>query len=271
MATEQTSPGTFAAPYFRVLKRTSAGNADRSERGNSPRLLTTDDPTGLTGLNPSSLVLDFSAGELYVASAAGAPVKVLVTDATATLSSLDLDGAADALILDADGDTTISAPTDDQIDVEIAGADDFRFTADAFTALSGSVIQTDTIDETTSAAGVTIDGLLVKDGSSIAAVADPGDAAAIPVTKSASIAFTTGGSGETGSLAAPAAAGIMLSLTLDVDGGGDRVVTSAVAVNAAGNTSLTFADAGDHLALIGVQVGGSLVWRVLANDGVVLA
>lgn len=52
--------------------------------------------------------------------------------------TLDLDGQK--LILDADGDTSITADTDDQIDIEIAGADDFRFTANTFTALSGSTI-----------------------------------------------------------------------------------------------------------------------------------
>lgn len=36
---------------------------------------------------------------------------------------VDLNGLADGLILDADGDTTLSAPTDDQIDVEVGGAD----------------------------------------------------------------------------------------------------------------------------------------------------
>jgi hypothetical protein len=36
---------------------------------------------------------------------------------------ISLEGNADALELDADRDTTISAPTDDQIDIEIAGAD----------------------------------------------------------------------------------------------------------------------------------------------------
>jgi hypothetical protein len=77
---------------------------------------------------------------------------------------VDLNGIADALVLDDDGDTTISAPTDDQIDIEIAGADDFTFAANTFTALSGSTIKTNTIAETTSSAGVTIDGALVKDG-----------------------------------------------------------------------------------------------------------
>jgi hypothetical protein len=55
-------------------------------------------------------------------------------------ATLDLNGTADGLILDADGDTTISSPSDDQIDFEIAGADDFTMTANTFTILSGSTI-----------------------------------------------------------------------------------------------------------------------------------
>ena len=49
---------------------------------------------------------------------------------------LDLSGGE--LILDADNDTTITADTDDQIDIKIAGADDFQFTANKFSVLSGS-------------------------------------------------------------------------------------------------------------------------------------
>lgn len=37
--------------------------------------------------------------------------------------SIDVNGQADAIVLDADGDTSISAPTDDRIDIEIGGAD----------------------------------------------------------------------------------------------------------------------------------------------------
>jgi hypothetical protein len=101
-------------------------------------------------------------------------VKELIVDGVAvtggaTLSTgqaIDLAGVADSLVLDDDGDTTLSAPTDDQIDVEISGADDFRFTANTFTALSGSTIATNTIAETTAASGVTIDGALLKDRTS---------------------------------------------------------------------------------------------------------
>ena len=51
-----------------------------------------------------------------------------------------IDLNANELVIDLDADTSITADTDDQIDIKIAGADDFRFTANTFTALSGSSI-----------------------------------------------------------------------------------------------------------------------------------
>lgn len=90
--------------------------------------------------------------------------------------AVDINGEAYGLILDADADTAIGASTDDVINIKIAGSEDFRLLANIFRALSGSVIETDTINETTSAAGVTIDGVLLKDGGAVFA-----DAAAIEV------------------------------------------------------------------------------------------
>lgn len=82
-----------------------------------------------------------------------------------TLSGVvDLNGLADGLVLDAEGNESISAPTEDQIDIEVNGADDFQFTANTFTSLSGSTIASNTIAETTAGSGVTIDSLVVKDG-----------------------------------------------------------------------------------------------------------
>ena len=51
-----------------------------------------------------------------------------------------VDMNANELILDLDADTSLHASTDDQIDIKIGGADDFRFTANTFTALAGSSI-----------------------------------------------------------------------------------------------------------------------------------
>ena len=51
-----------------------------------------------------------------------------------------VDMNANELILDLDADTSLHASTDDQIDIKIGGADDFTFTANTFTAQSGSSI-----------------------------------------------------------------------------------------------------------------------------------
>ena len=53
-------------------------------------------------------------------------------------TSLDMNGTE--LILDADADTSITASTDDQIDIKIAGADDFAFKANKFEVQTGSNI-----------------------------------------------------------------------------------------------------------------------------------
>ena len=58
-----------------------------------------------------------------------------------TPGTLDLNGQE--LILDADADTSIHASTDDQIDIKISGADDFKFSANAFNVLSGSTLTID--------------------------------------------------------------------------------------------------------------------------------
>ena len=81
--------------------------------------------TGVTfGTSDKSTKLVFSDGTNIVDASFG--------------GATDLDGGV--LTLDADADTTITADTDDQIDIAIAGADDFRFTANTFTALSGSSV-----------------------------------------------------------------------------------------------------------------------------------
>ena len=55
-----------------------------------------------------------------------------------TPGTLDVNGQE--LILDANANTSITADTDDQIDIKISGADDFQFTANTFTAQSGSSV-----------------------------------------------------------------------------------------------------------------------------------
>ena len=65
---------------------------------------------------------------------------VLVEPFVAT-QAIDLNGQL--LILDADGDTLIDASVNDTIDITIGGNDDFRFTANTFTALRATVLPVD--------------------------------------------------------------------------------------------------------------------------------
>jgi len=77
------------------------------------------------------------------------------------VTSWDVNGVE--LVLDVDGDTSLTADTDDQIDVKISGADDFRFTANNFNILSGSTLTVDsgatiTNSGTATGFGVTLAG-----------------------------------------------------------------------------------------------------------------
>jgi len=76
------------------------------------------------------------------APASGASI-FIVEISGAVGGPLDSDLNGTELILDADGDTSITADTDDQIDFKIAGADDLRMTANAINVLSGTTLTVD--------------------------------------------------------------------------------------------------------------------------------
>jgi hypothetical protein len=93
------------------------------------------------------------------APASSSEIYVLTNFDNEAFINTDLNGQE--LQLDADGDTTITADTDDQIDIKIAGADDFKFSANAFNALSGSTITIDsgaTITNSGTASGFVVAG-----------------------------------------------------------------------------------------------------------------
>ena len=95
--------------------------------------------------------------KLVYATADDATNPNLVDSGIGSTAGHDLDG--NELILDADADTSITADTDDQIDIKIAGADDFQFTANTFTAQSGSTIAAQALTATT----VTASGIVKTD------------------------------------------------------------------------------------------------------------
>lgn len=104
--------------------------------------------------------------------------------------------------------------------------------------------------------------------------ADPVNGAVIDVSKFGHYSFATGASGETNTLPNPSKEGIVISLLLRSDGGGDRVITAAGAINRTGNTIMTFADARDFIQLESVMTDPSpetYRWQVISNDGVALS
>jgi hypothetical protein len=77
-----------------------------------------------------------ASGDVIYAIHTGGPLPI------GGAAELDLNGASDKLVLDADGDTTISADTDDQIDFKAGGTDVMSMTATGLTINDGVVITT---------------------------------------------------------------------------------------------------------------------------------
>ena len=142
---------------------------------------------------------------------------------------IDLNGAANSIVLDADGDTSISAPTDDQIDIEIGGADDFTFTANSLNVLTGSYI---------SGPSSTFTPLIP-----IAAQQALSGAGAINITTYYTAWTTT--STDAGTLIDGVVKGQLKKIQLIVDGGDGTLTPS----NLSGGTTITFGDAGDYAIL----------------------
>jgi hypothetical protein len=109
------------------------------------------------------------AGEVLTAAALNAEVDNIINNGFSLIQpwvgNFDLDG--NTLIIDGDADTSIDSATDDTLDFTIAGADDFRMTANTFTALSGSSINVVSGSITVDAGALTI-----TDGQTT--LADPG-------------------------------------------------------------------------------------------------
>ncbi len=107
-------------------------------------------------------------------------------------------------------------------------------------------------------------------------IADPGAAGHIGAVTDSYVLLVSSQSSATRTLGDPLYEGQELDLFFETDGG-DLVITADSAVNQAGNNTLTFADAGDHLRLVGGRAGGGeREWRVRAdgtpgNDGVALS
>lgn len=158
-------------------------------------------------------------------------------------------------------------------------AGDFNPLADAVNNISDTTgtLKADTITEYTSANGVTIDGVLIKDGGMQHAIAlsyhfayvneaiqqDLTTTFAGPNTAVDPAAYctsiTTGAGGANAiTLAAPSLVGVLKKIKLAVDAA-DAVIT----VSGGTTTTITLNDAGDYVVLIGASAG----WRCIENSG----
>lgn len=93
---------------------------------------------------------------------------------------------------------------------------------------------------------------------------------AIPVTHSGSFPVTQNGA-ETNTLADPSYLGQTISIFVDTDTSGARVITAASRINQAGNTTITLTEVGDFIKLEAITIAGALKWQVVANDGAALS
>lgn len=154
---------------------------------------------------------------------------VLLDGVQITNGVIDVDGTANAIVLDADGDTHISAPTNNQIDISVGGADDFTITSNSFNILTGSTIAGP------SSTFVPLIPLAAQQALS--------GAGAINITTYYTAWTTT--AANAGSLADGVVKGQLKKIQLIVDGG-DGTLTPT---NLSGGTTITFADAGDFAIL----------------------
>jgi hypothetical protein len=116
--------------YMGVLNTTSTCQIMRVQSSGDPLVISGLTVNGTADITGTTTVVALTASGLVTAGA-----------------NVDMNGTE--LILDADADTSITADTDDTIDIRIAGADDFQFTANTFTAQSGSTIAAQALTATT--------------------------------------------------------------------------------------------------------------------------
>lgn len=97
-------------------------------------------------------------------------------------------------------------------------------------------------------------------------IPDPGTAKALPNDRTGIVDIVTGASGETNTLAAPVRPGVLLGLNMLTDGGGNRVITVASAIDALGTTTITLDDAGDFVFLMSRKYGSAYRWCLLGSS-----
>ena len=153
-ATQTFTNKTLTTPKIAEIDSLSSGNitldaeADIILDADGANVVFKDDGTSILDISNSSTdaVLTVSTQDkdlIIKGDDGGAAITALtidMSDAGKLLPNNGIDVNGKEIILDADADTSITADTDDQIDIRIAGADDFAFKANTFEVQTGSNI-----------------------------------------------------------------------------------------------------------------------------------
>ena len=127
---------TIRANEFEVLSGSSLLINGTLDANGKEIILDTDGDTSITADTDDEIHFRLAGADDFKMTAN--TFEVLAGSTLLINGSLDANG--NEVILDADGDTSLHCSSDDQVDVKVAGSDDFRFTANTFEVLSGSSI-----------------------------------------------------------------------------------------------------------------------------------
>ena len=133
-------------------------------------------------------ILASSGTQITFTTAPASGASIFITEISGAVGGpMNRDINGDELILDVDGDTSITADTDDQIDIKVAGADDFQIVANNFKVLSGSTLTIESGGTITNSGTATGFGVALDDVTT-------GDAAATLATSAGNITIDAQGS-----------------------------------------------------------------------------
>lgn len=161
---------------------------------------------------------------------------------------VDINGTANGLVLDSDADTHISAPTNNQIDIAVGGADDFTITSNSFNTLTGSCMAG---PSSTFVPFIPIAGFQSLSG-----------AGAISVATYFTAVTSTGVNALT--MSDGVVKGQLKEIQMIIDGG-DATITPA---NLSGATTITLADVGDNVLLVWDGTDWVVIRSTNNSDGV---
>lgn len=94
---------------------------------------------------------------------------------------------------------------------------------------------------------------------------DPGDAGTITIDRNLAVVPLISAAAETRTLGRPTRQGIICTLHMQTDGG-DITITVTGGYDEAGNTSMTFDDAGEFATFLSVYDGSDYYWRLIASS-----